>query len=143
MARMSRAKAPSYPKFLAQILAPLAPTAEAVADKAFLRTVRNDVRLCWNEGMTHVRLAHHQREASDMLWLIARRTGGDVAHADRERDNAQQAYWDQCDRQMRLPAPHKQALKWKCDTRHFGGVHAAWEAAIAADEARLCKGEAK
>lgn len=143
MARLSRAKAPSYPTFLTQLLAPVPASTEQVDDRRYLRVLHDDQQRRWHHGMTFVHLAKHERNAASARHSIAQRTGHEDARMARYYQAAQMAYWHACDAQMRIPAPGKGALKWKRDTQNFNGGSPDWDAAIAADEKRLCKGEGK
>lgn len=123
--------------FIAQLLAPLPADTEQTDGKAFLRQIKADAKEVWRRGMRHVHSSNHWRDHHHLEWLIAKDEGRDGVGEDLCWQAAQQEHWRTCDRQMRIPAPSITALRWKQASRKYLGGHAEWEAAIAADEARL------
>lgn len=121
--------------FLAQLLAPIAAPA---TDRRFLAELRREAELAWSLTLHRYYAARAYREHCGHLRRAAeieRRTLK-VPEAGLERQ-AHLAMISTVDRMMHVPAPTIGALRQKEKLRAFDGGRDRWEAAIAADSARL------
>lgn len=124
--------------FMAQLLAPLPADAEPVRSKRFLREMDEDAKRLWH--MASLKLSYFESTRNAVASLRYRATELKAPEEDQletEFTAAQDAYYWACNEFMLLPAPTMAALRWKRNTRAFNGGGEGWEAAIAADEARL------
>lgn len=136
--RADSARANRYNQFRQALLAPLADTAEQVDDPAFRRAMRQDAEERWQAGMLRVRLTEHMRDAEHCRRLLLSRAQRRVIlKADTACEIMERQHWQEVDRQMRIPAPHRRAIEWKKKAAPYLGGHPDWAGLIAGDEARI------
>lgn len=122
--------------FIAQLLAPLASAAE---HRSFLAEVRHEAEMAWKIAYHRLYAAQYLRDHAVHVRRVAELASRTlkVPVEDAAERKAQLALIAEVDRMMMTPAPTTAALRLKRKLRGVSGGRDRWEAAIAADEARL------
>lgn len=126
-------------RFIAQLLAPLPEGAEPVESKRFSREIKEDLLRAWDEAHHYFYARKFAFNAAGHMRLYALRQNDPEAmcEADDEFEHTEAAYIVAVDRLMLTPAPTIGAVRKKEEYREFRGGRPQWNAAIAADMARL------
>lgn len=125
--------------FIAQLLAPLSPNIEAADTRHFRRDLRNGLRDAWELAKARYWERKKYRDWQGSLIALAGHERRHLEQAERRRDEhlALQGELAAFDRLMMTPAPGRTALNWKRANRSRYKGRDRWEAAIAADEAKV------
>lgn len=95
----------------------------------------------WRYEVRRVYAAEHDYNRAGMQRALVwdEGTPEEIAVADADNELAFRRLIAATDRQMLLPAPMREALRWKQRRQALDGGRDHWKVAIAADEARLGK----
>lgn len=126
--------------FIAQLLAPISTRGDTPVGRRLLREMRHDMERVWS-------IALHRYYAASAYRSYCTHTRRAAEIERRSFDIPEAALGAQADlamiaavhRMMDVPAPTIGALRQKEKLRSFNGGRERWEAAIAADVARLIK----
>lgn len=129
-------------RFTEQLLAPLPDGTEAADSKEFRRQIKKDMTAAWHPVWLKLSIAKQYRDIAMSERAYAGRYGTLTADMRNEGDRRHRALVAAVADLMDVPAPTKTDLREKISWQKFDGGYPAWDAAIAADHARLCGGEA-
>lgn len=124
--------------FIRSLFGPLPKGEEVAETKAFRRLAEEDAKLAWQPLWLKAEAARHfvaaTRRQGDYARFYGWYASGTLMPIEKM---AIKSFTEELDEVMQWPAPNAAALRWKLKHRNHDGGRDAWEAAIAADEARL------